>query len=159
MTAEGTIFLCILSFLSFYRQAESTLSELESLSVKLQSGRDELLKLDSEVHLMKRELEITRNNLKESCALNEIENKSIDAARERFASLKHELSDMEGLNLELKDQILKEESKLRATKAVIYEKTREFKIQVVQFNKEVKTKKEILDQIEKQRRTMVFICC
>lgn len=137
------------------RQAEDTLTELESLTQRLQTGRDELLKLDSELHLMKRELEIVRNNLKESCALTEIENKSISAARERLAALRYEQSELEGSNIELKDHILKEENKLRSTKATTSEKIRYFQIQVARLAQEAKTKKETLDHLDKQRQAAV----
>lgn len=125
------------------------------MNTRLQTGREELLKLDSELQLLKREVEISRVNLKESCALTEIESKSIDAARERLNSLKYEQSEIEASIQRLKDQSLQEEIKLRSLKSSVSEQVRLFQIDLTKLHQEFKAKHRSLEDVNRRHQIQV----
>lgn len=104
---------------------------------------------------MKREVEIGRTNLKESCALSEIENKAVESARERSTALKYEHNEIEASIQNLKDLSLKEEMKFRALKSNVAEQVRLFHIDINKLHQEYKAKRQSLDDVEKRRQIMV----
>jgi chromosome segregation ATPase len=144
------------------KHAETTLTELDNLNGRLQLGRDELIKIDCEVSLSKRELEIIRTNLKESCALNEIENKALNATRERITVLKQDQTTLENSLIQLKDSSLKEEMKVSNLKSKNSEQLTILRNEIVKFQKEIKLKQTSLDELERQRQLIVscvLFCC
>jgi chromosome segregation ATPase len=114
-----------------------------------------MLKLDSEMNLMKRELEITRSNLKETCALNEIEHKNIETIRDRLAVLRNEQNELENLIHHLKDQQIKEENKIKTAKIMGNEQIRLVNMELKKLQQDFKLRQRNIEEIDKQQRLLV----
>ncbi len=130
------------------------MTELETLHHRLQKGREELLKLDSEQSLLKREIEISRNNLKESCALNEIEHKNLTTIRERISILKHEQTDLESQLVQSRDNLLKQEHTLRTTKALSAEQLRLLELDLSKLQQDFKTKQRLIEELTQKQNLL-----
>ena len=122
----------------YHSQAEGALNELDFLAQRLQDSRDSITKTDTEHTLVKRELELVRHALQESLAMSEIEHANIHTARSRLVELKHELSETEQRILICKESCLKEEDKLRSTKATATDQLRLLQMELSKFQSDFK---------------------
>lgn len=124
----------------YHSQAEGALNELDFLAQRLQDSRDNITKTDTEHTLVKRELELVRHALQESLAMSEIEHANIHTARSRLVELKHELSETEQRILICKESCLKEEDKLRSTKATATDQLRLLQMELSKFQSDFKVR-------------------
>ena len=136
-------------------QAESALNELQFVAHRLQEGRDNITKTETEHNLLKRELELVRHGLQESVAMSQIEHDNIHASRSRVVELKHELAETEQRILICKESCLKEEDRLRATKATATDQLRLLQMELNKFQSDFKIKQQLVEGLEQQRRSLV----
>jgi hypothetical protein len=76
-------------------QAEDTFQELENLHKKLQQGRDEVVRLDAEQAMVKREVEIARGQWEDTSALSGVEQLNLQAMCGRFHNFQREYGETE----------------------------------------------------------------
>ena len=134
------------------RHVETSLGELENIQKKLQSSRDEFVKVNGENDLVQRELELAKFNLKECIALGHLESKNVTQLRDRVSQLKLEHEQLESNLLQTKEIQMKEEQKLRSIKATISEEIRLMQQDVHKLQSEFKTKRMHAEEEQKHRR-------
>lgn len=120
----------------------------------MQMSRDEISKYDTEHTLIKREIELTRTNLQESLAMNEMEQKNVMYMRKKLEELKEEQRLVQNDLMLTKDELLKEDGKLRATKSLATDQLRLLQIDLNKIQNEFKSKQRAIDDLEKYRKAI-----
>lgn len=131
-----------------------TLSELEDLAQKLRERRDEINKAEGEHALLQRELQHSKNLLTDTQSMLELENASMQTIRNRIAELKQEQNSLEQHVRHYKEQTMKEEGKLRATKSTATDQLRLLQIDLTKMQNEFKAQQKALEELERHRRSV-----
>ena len=127
---------------------------MDFLTKRLQDGRDAITRTETEHNLLKRELELTRHGLQEALAMSELEHGNMHTVRSRIVELKQELSVTEQHILICKESSLKEEDKLRTTKAMATDQLRLLQMDLNKIQSDFKLKQRNVEDLEKLRRTI-----
>jgi len=137
-----------------HRKAQETLDELDFLTKRLQDGRDNITRTESELTISKRELDLTRHSLQETIAMSEIEHQNIHTVRSRITELKQEQSMCEQHVLQSKELISKEDEKLRTTKTLVTDQLRFLQMDLNKIQSDFKAKVRTIEELEKNRRSI-----
>lgn len=137
-----------------HRKAQETLDELDFLTKRLQDGRDNITRTESELTISKRELDLTRHSLQETIAMSEIEHQNIHTVRSRITELKQEQSICEQHVLQSKELISKEDDKLRTTKTLVTDQLRFLQMDLNKIQSDFKAKVRTIEELEKNRRSI-----
>lgn len=127
---------------------------MEFLTQRLQEGRENITRAETEHNLLRRELELTRHAHQEELAMSEVEQHNLQAVRSRLVELKHELSETEQQLLICKESALKEEDKLRKTKTLAADQLRLLQMDLNKIQSDFKAKQRQLEDLEKHRRVV-----
>jgi len=130
------------------------LDELDFLTKRLQDGRDNITRTESELTISKRELDLTRHSLQEAIAMSEIEHQNIHTVRSRINELKQEQANCEQHLLQSKELISKEDDKLRTTKTLVTDQLRFLQMDLNKIQSDFKAKVRTIEDLEKNRRSI-----
>jgi len=136
------------------KRAQETLDELDFLTKRLQDGRDNITRTESELTISKRELDLTRHSLQEAIAMSEIEHQNIHTVRSRINELKQEQANCEQHLLQSKELISKEDDKLRTTKTLVTDQLRFLQMDLNKIQSDFKAKVRTIEDLEKNRRSI-----
>jgi chromosome segregation ATPase len=135
-------------------KSEQALNELEFLTQRLQEGRENITRAETEHNLLRRELELTRHAHQEELAMSEVEQHNLQVVRSRLVELKHEVSETEQHLLVCKESALKEEDKLRKTKALATDQLRLLQMDLNNIQSDFKVKQRQIEDLERHRRAV-----
>lgn len=110
--------------------------------------------MDADRQLLKREGDLARTSLKDAAALSDLESRNLQTLRNRVQELKQEQMTLDAAVMTAKDQVLKEESKLRTTKATSAEQLRLLQVDLSKLSQDFRAKQRALEDLEAHRRAV-----
>jgi chromosome segregation ATPase len=128
-----------------------TPADLESFGNRLKVGRDELHRLETDMKLSTRKLEIVRTDVRDTSTLSEVEHRNFSTVRERVQEVRADLLLVEADFMAKKEAVLLEESKLRQVKSLTNEQLRMLQGDVDRLQSEFKLKQQALEGVDRQR--------
>jgi hypothetical protein len=141
-----------------FRKAQEAINEVEALMKKLQAVRDATEQAESEHALLTREIDHSKHTLRESLALNEMEQKNLTMTRGRINDLKTEVSSLEDQVSKSRESVAKEENKLRTTKSAVADQLRLLQADLNKVQLDYKAQQKATLDLERHRRSVEEEC-
>jgi chromosome segregation ATPase len=141
--------ICLSTILYLNSQAKLTLDELEKLSHRLISSREEFESNERALATSNHDLEASRKNLQDVIAMNEIESKNLQVSKNRCVELRKELASMEEALFSVKESIAEKENKIRITKSIAADQLRILSNDLNKISSDFQVKKRNMGELEK----------
>eukprot|EP01031_Cornospumella_fuschlensis_P031691 gene31691-38300_t len=134
------------------RLAEGTLDELDQMSRRLQSQRNELLQLNAQQQLTQREVEVNKLSLQEISSMYILEQNNLQKIREKVVDAKQEYASVEHQITAQKDALRKEEHRFKNMKFIAQEEIQTLHQEVKNIQADILMKKQSIDEMEAVRK-------